>query len=339
MKTKTKVFFYSLVFTILSITFYSCGAQNESQLMDLTISLKSSAKTAQSRNISPSNDELSVFKFVISGIGPSEKTFEAETTNESTQLSNLVKGKWDISVIGYNINDEAIVEGSGTYYLFNSQSIVNITLEYINGTGNIDLDFYWNPDQVDADKVGVLTTYYKLNNNTFTECSITDTINYEIGHATISAPIESGNYIISSKLYSGPTELSGFAEQLRILANHTTEGSNTFVIGDTTLNYGINFYCNTHLPIIGVINSTPETIVVNQELTLSFTPTSIPEGYDESDINYSWYYEGDLISGENTNVLTILPVKGEHRYDLFAYIDGISGTLGSTKIIITCSEQ
>ena len=334
---KIKYAFSLFVFTIICLSFIGCADEGNSNLIDLQLSLTSKAKTNTSRDICPSNDELTVFKFIVNGIGPNDKTFNLETIEQTTLLTDLVKGKWDISVTGYNKNDEAIVEGSGTYYLFNSQSKVNISLDYINGEGQINIDLYWNVDQVDSSKVGVITTYYKLENNNFSEYEIADTITYENGHAIVSTPLPSGSYIIASKLFSGTTELAGFAEQLRVLANHTTLGSNTFIIGDTTLDYGITFTCNTHLPIQGVITSTPTTIIENQEMTLTFSPTTIPDGYTEDQINYQWYYEGAPIEGETTNTLTILPVKGEHRYDLFSYIDGISGTLGSTKIIITCN--
>lgn len=337
---KTKIYIkISILLSIIAIfTLTSCQDQSNSKLIDLTLSFNSKAKTNKSKIISPSDDELTVFKFIVEGNGPNDKSFSLETTNQSTQLCDLVKGKWNISVVGYNINNEAIVEGNGVYYLFNSQSIVNITLDYIVGNGDINIDVYWNENQADPAKVGVITTYFKLDNNTFSEYSIEDTITYdENGHANITTTLPAGNYVLASKLYNGPTELSGFAEEVRVIANHTTTGSNTYVIGDTTLDYGINFSCNTHLPITGVITSIPETIIDGQEMSLTFTPTSIPDGYDQSDIRYRWYFEGSLIPDENTNILNILPVEGQHRYDMFAYIDGISGTLGSTKIIITCN--
>ncbi len=328
-----------IIFSIIFTLFISCTQSESQELIDLTIDFNSKAKTVNTRDITPSDDELTVFNFIVDGTGPSDKTFHLETSSETAQLSNLVKGKWDISVVGYNINNEAIVSGSGTYYLFNTLSQVNITLNYIVGNGDIDIDLYWNENQVDPSKVGIVTTYYKLDNNTFSEYIIQDTITYDTGHANVTTPLPAGNYILASKLFNGPTELSGLAEEVRVLANHSTTGSNTYIIGDTTLDYGISFTCNTHLPIKGVITALPESIVENQEMTLTFTPTSIPDGYTSEDLRYSWYFEGSLIEGETTNTLTILPVKGEHRYDLFAYINGVSGTLGSTKIIISCSES
>ncbi len=334
-KNRFLLFLFALISTFCLL---SCENQESSNLIDLTLSLNSAAKTNFSKDISPAENELTVYKFKINGIGPNGKTFEKETSSQSTTLTGLVKGKWEISVIGYNENDEAIVDGSGTYYLFNSKSVVDITLEYLTGKGNATIDVYWNKDQADPLKTGVLTTYYKLENNEFIPYDVDDDVEYfeGEGHAIISSSFDAGNYILAVKLFSGPTELSGFAEQLRILANHTTVGSNTFVIGDTQLDYGINFYSNTHLPIVGVISSSPEVIVEEQEITLTFTATSIPEGYTADQIKYRWYFEGSLIDNENTNILSIMPEKGEHRYDLFAYIDGISGTLGSTKILVTC---
>ncbi|MDC7249849.1 MAG: hypothetical protein PQJ49_08045 [Sphaerochaetaceae bacterium] len=330
-----------LLFLFVLITTFclsSCENQESSNLIDLTLSLNSAAKTNFSKDISPSENELTVYKFKINGIGPNGETFEKETSSQSTTLSGLVKGKWEISVIGYNENDEAIVNGSGTYYLFNSKSVVDITLEYLTGQGDFSIDVYWNKDQADPLKTGVLTTYYKLENNEFIPYDVDDDVEYfeGEGHAKINGSFDAGSYILAVKLFSGPTELSGFAEQLRILANHTTVGSNTFVIGDTQLDYGINFYCNTHLPIVGVITASPEVIVEDQEIALTFTPTSLPDGYTADQIKYRWYLEGSQIDGETSNILSIMPEKGEHRYDLFAYIDGISGTLGSTKILVTC---
>jgi hypothetical protein len=334
---KSKFNYSLIILTITLFCFLSCENQENSQLVDLSLSFNSSAKTNSSKDITPSDDELTVFKFIVDGVGPRDKTFHSETTDESTQLTDLIKGKWDISVVGYNVNDEAIVEGSGTYYLFNSLSVVDINLDYLVGDGDIDIDFYWNTDQVDSTKVGVITTYYKLDNNTFTEYVITDDKTYETGHADVTTTLAAGNYLLACKLYSGPTEMSGLAQEVRVLANHTTVGSNTFVIGDTTLDYGINFYCNTHLPIRGVITATPEIIIANQDLSLTFTPTTLPSGHTADEIRYCWYFDGSEVVGESTNVLTIAPVEGEHRYDMFAYIDGISGTLGSTKIIVTCN--
>jgi len=335
---KRKFYTKSFIFLLIVTTFFttSCKDQSETGLVDLSLKFNSKAKTNVSRDISPSNDELTVFRFEVNGSGPNSKTFNIETSESSTQLCDLEKGKWDISVTGYNVNDEAIVEGNGTYYLFNSQSNVNISLDYIVGNGDVDIDLYWNENQVDPERVSIITTYYKLDNNTFSEYTIEDDFIYEDGHANVSTTLPCGNYVLASKLFSGTTELSGFAEELRVISNHTTSGSNTYIIGDTTLDYGISFTCNTHLPIKGVITSLPETIIQGQTMTLTYTPTEIPDGYSESDIRYSWYYEGSLISGESTNILSILPVEGQHRYDMFAYIDGISGTLGSTKIIITC---
>lgn len=334
---KSKFIIYVLFTLLLSICFLSCTNEEASSLIDLTVDLNTKAKTNSSRDFSPSDDELTVFKFKIDGVGPDDNTFSVETTESSTTLKNLIKGKWEISVVGYNINDEIIVEGSGTYYLFNSKSVVNITLDYIEGTGNFVLDLYWNPDQTEIDTVSVLTDYYKLENNELTPYIVADNFHFncEEGTVRVTTPLEAGSYILTSKLMNGTTEISGFAEQIRILANHTTTASNTFIIGDTQVDYGIYFYCNTYLPITGVITSSPEIIVEGENITLTFTPTDLPEGYTSDQIKYSWYLEGDLIENENNNVLTIEPLKGKHRYDLFAYIDGIEETLGSATIFVT----
>lgn len=249
MKKFNKISIITILFSI--IFFPSCQDGNGSDLINLKLAFNSKAKTNTSRSITPSNEELTVYSFIVEGVGPDSKTFTLETDKESTELSNLVKGKWNISVTGYNVNNEAIVEGSGIYYLFNSQSVVNITLDYIVGNGDIDIDLYWNTNQVDPENTGIITTYYKLENNTFSEYEIIDNISYEAGHANVKTSLPAGNYLLASKLFTGSTELSGFAEEIRVIANHTTTGSNTYVIGDTTLDYGINFTCNTHLPKIG----------------------------------------------------------------------------------------
>lgn len=339
MKTikRFKLNLFLLLFTAISICLISCEEEQTSSLIDLKLSLNSTAKTKTSRDFSPTSDELTISKFVVTLKGPDNQTSTFETIESSKILTNLVKGKYEISAIGYNGVNKPIVEGSGTYYLFNVNSTVNMTLNYISGQGNVALDFYWNENQVDPEYLGVLTTYHKLVGNNYVEVAVNDQTQYIApGHGKVETPLDSGYYIVSVKLMSGPTELSGLAEQLIVLNNHTTVGTNTFIIGDKSVDYNISFNCNTYLPITGVIESTPASIIEGQNLTLTFTPSSIPGGHKESEITYKWYFEGTQIENENTNKLTILPKKGEHRYDLFAYINGESGTLGSARIVVSC---
>jgi hypothetical protein len=328
-----------IIVGVCSLFLTSCDEAVSDEKCSLNFSINSNNLLDKSRDINPilDLDLITSYRLILSG--PKDETKEINLTDSTGSIKDLSIGYWTINVEALNTADKVIATGQSVIYLTNKTNNVDIKLEQLEGQGKLVLSFIWDENQVVQGETSVDCTIASddgtvVDKSTYSFESVADN-NGKTGITLFVDDLEAGSYIISAKLISNEVCISGIVEPIRIVNCAESEGIITFVIGDKANHFTFNIIKNVMLPVSGVINLSSDKTYVNQDFTLTFVADELPDGVDESSLQYQWYCEGKIIPGATKNVLTTRSTLGSHRYDIIVKNSRLGSTGGTTLTVET----
>jgi hypothetical protein len=278
---------------------------------------------------------MEIDSYHITGTGPDLQTVDIEATDTTITLGNLAIGKWTLHAEALNNEGAVLAKGTTTTILSKVTSTAVVNLDELSGEGSLSVGFLWPIDQV-ADDVDIALSVIDQGGN---EVTITPaTVNKEHGTALLSvASLPAGSYMLHAKLYSQGILVSGAAEAVRIIENTETSGSMMLIIGDLSTTFSITIINETMMPLKGTIACTPQNPVAGEEVCMTFTPESLPDGVSQDTITALWYCEGELVPSDGFSY-TCIPAAGSHRYDIIVEGEKL-GSIGSASILVSMPIQ
>jgi hypothetical protein len=335
-RTHTRIHVGSLIILmVLSIAIaalnFSCDAR-EATTGSITFYIDSE-RAFQGRNIDPSGQApLVAASFSIHGEGPGEASFDDTVTSQAVvTIENLPIGNWTFTVTALNAAGAELVQGTVGAYVAPSETTVELILDELLGSGTLDVDFSWNPEQTTAQTTLELTVTGPTGTSTTFDPTVIDR---QTGTATLTTLLDAGFHSLRYRLIEGEDTLCGGLETVRIIDGTVSSGSIDLTIGGLVDQYGLTVIDNTMMPIDGTVTCSPEVPLKGQPFTLSFTP-QLPEGVTVEELNVAWYCEGTLITGADDLTLEVAAaLGGTHRYDI-VLSHASHGSVGSKAFLVT----
>ncbi|AEV28599.1 hypothetical protein SpiGrapes_0764 [Sphaerochaeta pleomorpha str. Grapes] len=322
---------YTLIIPLLALALLTGCEDHVFQTGNLVLRLSCDKFTQVQRNLVPSAEAMAIDTYHITGTGPKGGTVDINATDTTITLGNLAIGKWTLHAEALNSEGAILAKGTTSTILSKATATAVLNLDELSGNGSLSVGFIWPIDQV-ADDVSIDISLVDQGGN---EVSISPAvIDKEHGTAVLTAEtLPAGSYMLHAKLYSQGVLVSGAAEAVRIIENTETAGSMMLIIGDLSTTFSITIINDTMMPLKGTIACTPQEPVAGQEVCMTFTPESLPEGVSQDTITALWYCEGDFVSSEGFSY-TCIPAAGSHRYDII--VEGESlGSIGSASILVS----
>jgi hypothetical protein len=265
--------------------------------------------SADAKTLEPSVS-MEPANFHISGFGPSDMSFDVDTSDSDAQIDNLLIGEWTIVVSAEN--DTGLLVGQGSSVVRIKTATVenaSILLSPIDGTGSFDLTVNWDPETTDMPEV---------------EGELLDgdgaslPLAFTAGSGTaayISGLIDAGYYALSVQLKDNGIPVMGAVEVVRIVTGSLTSGVYDFneinAPGGAVL---VNITQEMADPIEVDLTGQLAEIQYGESMTVSaFTPSeAIP-------VVYTWYINcvsisvgGNIMCGQDLN-------PGFYRLDVTAF--------------------
>ena len=260
------------------------------------------------------NVSLVPANFHISGFGPSDSSFDVDTSDSNMQIDNLLIGEWTIVVAAEN--DTGLLVGQGSSVVRIKTATVenaSILLRPIEGTGSFDLTVNWDSETTDTPVVegelldgdgGSLPLAFTAGSGTATY---------------ISGLIEAGYYALSIQLKDNGIPVMGAVEVVRIVTGSLTSGVYDFyeinAPGGAVL---VNITQEMADPIEVAMTGQMAEIQYGESMNVTaFTPSeAIP-------VVYTWYINGISASIGETFAGGQHLAPGFYRLDVTAFsIDG-----------------
>ncbi len=285
----------------------------------------------QSRAINPSDAQMQVARYRISGTGPAGESFSAMTSDTGIfELEGLLQGRWTITAEALNTENLVLASGRNTVFLSSATHEASIVLDTLPGTGTLKATFSWNVQQV-TDDVQLQLVLVDQHGAQVTLPAAT--IDRTQGTATLSKELPAGSYTLHARLMTQDVAVSGAVESVRIIDATTSAGTVELVIGDRGNGFVVTVVNDTSKPLQGTITCSPKNPTAHGSVILTFVPQGLPEGIKEADLQAQWYCEGALLEGETQLSYQCTPRPGTHRYDIVISHSKL-GSVGSTKIMV-----
>ncbi len=310
-----------------------CKAESQAERTDLKL-LLTSEQFSSERSLIPDSQKMVITDYHLSGNGPKGQTFEVDSPEQAIAIGNLMIGRWTIEAIGYNAEGIPLVSGTITTLLSKVTSTATLYLTDLVGTGTLETLVTWDPNQV-ADDVSLQVVLLDQQGNAV-DLSI-PVLDTSKGEVRLESPLASGSYLLQLRLFSQDLLVSGATEAIRILSDTTSSGTVHMVIGDLSTNFMMTITNDTMLPIEGTITASPASPAAGDQVTLSYTPTNLPESISLNDLEIDWYCEGSIAQEQNSTYISI-PEAGTHRYDVVVRHEKM-GSLGNTTLLVTMPYQ
>ena len=322
---------FTLIIPLLALILFTGCEDHGLQTGNLVLRMSCDKFTQAQRNLAPSTEAMAIDTYHITGTGPKGGSVDIEATDTTVTLGNLAIGKWTLHAEALNSEGAILAKGTTSTILSKATATTVINLDELSGNGSLAVGFIWPIDQV-ADDVSIDIS---LVNQEGTEVSASPaTIDKVHGNAVFSIEsLPAGSYMLHAKLYSQGILVSGAAEAVRIIENTETAGSMMLVIGDLSTTFSVTIINDTMMPLKGTISCTPQNPVAGQEVCMTFTPESLPEGVSQDSITASWYCEGEFVSSDGFSY-TCIPAAGAHRYDIIVEGERL-GSIGSASILVS----
>jgi hypothetical protein len=314
--------FLLLLTVYISAQITGCGFENASdpytQLPDTTGTIRVNLLDLVNAKLHLPDIDMNIVMYDVIGTGPGNNGFEVYDIRENTYINDSVPlGKWNIQVFGKN--SEATVIGSGQTDVVvsaNKVSKVDITVVPLDGTGTLNLTINWK-----AGDLLLPSIYATLISSSGEMRTLDFTITGgNCGTCSLSG-INSGYYILTTKLLENGIVTMGAVEMVRIVSEQTTKGTYDFVLlnkpGGTI---EVNIEQEMADPIDVLISGQKESITTSEEMTV--TASVAPE---DGPVVYVWYINGDTV--ETGGTCTVYGFdEGFYRLDVTVFsVDGTKG--------------
>jgi hypothetical protein len=292
-------------FSLSILAAISCGLDPLDDTGAITLTIASPVP----KTIAP-NFDMTIASYVVSGSGPSGKTFSLTTTSTSVVKKSLKTGAWTITVSAMNAEGNTICQGSGSVSVLGPGENVPLTVAVspLAGNGSLTVTVKWNPSSVsNASVTGQLTPP--------TGSAIPLTVSVSSGTATASASVPAGFYTMILHLLSSGVNVTGAVEVAWIIQGQTTSGSYDFTnaVATGALSVGIS-----------IANASPLTVALSgQKSSLSagssMTVTASASGYS-GNVTYVWYLNGKSFNtGSSLTIGSGLTAGSNYRLDVAAF--------------------
>ncbi len=328
MKQKIRTNVLMILFAVVLLA-TGCKEDVHTETTDLRL-LLTTEQFSSERSLIPDSQKMVITDYHLSGTGPNGQTFTVDSVERAVAIGNLIIGRWSIEATGYNAEGTPLVSGTITTLLSKVTSTATLHLTDLVGTGTLETLITWDPAQVAED---VSLQVVLLDQQGVALDLDVPVLNKGVGEVLLESSLRSGSYLLQLRLFSQDMLVSGATEAVRILSNTTSDGTVHMIIGDLSTNFKITVINDTMLPITGTITSTPASPSAGEQVTLSYTPTNLPEGILVDDLEIDWYCEG-TISQEQSDTYTSIPDAGTHRYDVVVRHEKL-GSLGNTTLLVT----
>ncbi len=321
--------------TLLSFALVLCvfcsGCEEQSHMTTSTLRLAlTSPHYKTERSLTPDQDLMGITSYHITGTGPKNQTFNLNSDQQLVSIGNLTIGAWDIVAEGLNSKNEVMVRGTLKTLLSKVTSSATLQLDTLVGKGNLSATITWDTDQVHTD----VSLEANLNDQGGNVIPLTvGHLDTDAGSVVLSKELDSGSYLLSLKLYSQSVLVSGATIAVRIINGEVSADTIEMVIGDLSTEFHISLVNDTMLPIEGSVTLEPSVPQSGEQVTLTYTPTNLPDDIDLEDLNISWYCEGLLVQSDSTSY-TSIPEAGTHRYDVIVNHEKL-GSMGSSTLLLT----
>ncbi|MFA6846345.1 MAG: hypothetical protein WCR02_11525 [Sphaerochaetaceae bacterium] len=327
-----------LTLSLILLALVGCKNQIEQPQTTKTVQLTlvSSQFCEAERNIVPEQALMQITSYHVTATGPKNATaVDIIATTSPIELGQLTIGKWTIHAEARNNAGDILASGDTTKIFSPATTTAQINLETLNGRGSLNVTFSWQDDQVNENAY----LSVKLTDQEGTEISIpSSSLLCATGSAELTVnDLAAGSYVLQAKLFSDNTVVSGGTSAVRVIENTPSSGTMLLFIGDLTNEFDITIVNNTTFPVQGTITCSPSPITNGTTpFALAFTPTNLKAlGLSAQDLVYQWYCEGEILTTQSTNTLTVSkPLAGTHRYDLVIN-SAKKGSVGSASILVS----
>jgi hypothetical protein len=319
MKSKLSV----TILAVLILTFNGCfsindnsgdkGNKSEGSLI-LNLTYSAGTKTT----VAPV--DMTPYSYDITGTGTFSLT---DVTQTAVAVNSLAAGAWAIDVTAKNADGTDIASGSTAIAIDATKTAqANITVKpQKKNTGSFILNVSWPDHTINIPTLtGVLTS--KSGEQMPLDITM-GTLSASYANSSLSA----GYYTLSMKIHDGGHLVWGRIEGIRIVANHTTNGSIILTANDITPanegNVHISVVTDMENPIDVTISGQLQNIVRGTNMTVT---TATSETVD----SYLWYLNGDPIVGETSSSITIGSALAiaNYRLDLVVFKGNIMSSSG-----------
>lgn len=311
-----------IIFIILLITIIITSCDNKPYSSTLTLNVNQE-NIKRGKSILPEDIPLEVTQYTITGQGPGKNdTFSITTRENKTTIKGLTIGNWDLVAVGKNSDGLLLVSGSTSINIEKNPTSASIELNKLVGTGNIEINYNWNPLLINNPKL-----ILELINQNNEKIAVNPTsIDYENGLAVLESVLKAGSYTLNAKLYDGDVLLTGCVEAIRVVMNKTSSGIINFKLNEDSslLTSDELIILNNHagVPITCNIENINDVVPFNQKIYPKLVENN---NFPLNEFSIDWYLDGLLIgSGENCS---LSPAIGYHRIDVILS----NGEIGSTS--------
>ena len=330
---------YQLIVMVLmmvcSLTFLFVSCEQENGMSDrgsIVVQLLPNEKFTTRTIVPEGTNPLQIASYSLSGTGPKSQVLsEIESSSDSITLNNILVGNWHFAATAYNENQKALATGSIETHIVSNENYLNLPLQEVVGEGTLDLSFSWDAEQVKENSSFTITLYDE-ENQIVSGGNVTSDMQSGAGNFEFTN-LSAGFYRVVATLETDSVQISGFSETVRIVDETRTSGSIQLIIGKVIDGLTIVIEDQTDSPIIGSVSPSNQNPQVGDDITLTYTIEN-SAGYDEDDIIYTWYKDGEIIESQTSKTLTVTDVQsGTARYDVIVGTDENS-SLGSSSILI-----
>jgi hypothetical protein len=251
--------------------------------------------------------DMEAASYVVSGVGPGQKTFQETTTTGQVTVSELPHGPWTITVEVLNAGSTVIARGVGTVTVNAGKTAsLQITVLPLEGYGTLQLTVNWTA--ADIQNATVVAQLLPVSGAAIP-------LSFSIpsaGTATCTRTnIGTGYYTLTVELRDSGVLAMGAMEVARIVKDQITSGMFDFTqINVATGSIEVNITPVLDDPITVTLSGQQATLTEGGQMTVS---ASVPAG--TGNVVCAWYLNGiSKATGTSYTVGAGLAV-GVHRLD------------------------
>jgi alpha-tubulin suppressor-like RCC1 family protein len=275
------------------------------------------------------NVPMTVASYDITGSGPAGATFSEEGFAGSNYTqSGLAAGTWTVTVTAKNTNGTSIGAATELVTITAGETTTKtMTIVPLTGPGTLTLSLSWPEGVLTSPSITAVLT-----NSSAQETPLSFTITGS--SATCTVNVEAGYYDLTMALKDGETTAWGKYEAVRILSGQTSSATYTLADVNQQVNGTLELSVIEDLknPLSVSLSGGEAELVAGSNMTLGVTvsPVVTPD-------SYSWYLNGQVISGQTGSTITIGSALALGHYSLDVRVS-YNGTVSSGGVSFTVVE-
>jgi hypothetical protein len=222
--------------------------------------------------------------YTVSGVGPSQKTFQETTLTGQVTVSDLAQGPWTVTVEALNAAHTVIGRGVGTVTVNAGKTAsLQVSVLPLEGFGTLQLTVNWTTADVQSPTV---IAHLLPSSGTAVDLSFSMP---SPGTATCTKTnVGTGYYTLTVELRDSGVLVMGAMEVARIVKDQTTSGTFDFTqINLATGSIEVNITPTLDDPITVTLSGQQPTLQSGAQMTVA---ASVPSG--TGNVACAWYLNG-----------------------------------------------